>query len=257
LSWAQLKATSKQSLAQQQHWPSEHQERIKHTANIAKNCITPIYNNIQLQGAIFFSSPPRRNQLSDKGFDKRALAPAYFLDPISVALPVFTQGPPDESERDRDAYRDAPRGGSRRQSISGACDKKRGSKSKFCNYLREQLIVTLCVLIISYHVTLFMIPLLHHLDPESEREHNRAGRQSGSLDPPADFKTTAARAFSTRRAIGAATKKQPRAESATRIADARSTGGRTRGKHFRRASAEQRPWSQNWKYFTWKSQIVN
>jgi hypothetical protein len=59
-----------------------------------------------------------------------------------------------------------------------------GNKSKFCNYLREQLIVTLCVLIISYHVTLFMIPLLHHLDPESERVRAQQGSQAGSIHQP-------------------------------------------------------------------------
>jgi len=66
LSWAQLKATSKQSLAQQQHWPSEHQERINHT-NVAKNCITPIYIYIQLYKELFFFSSTQAKPIKRQG----------------------------------------------------------------------------------------------------------------------------------------------------------------------------------------------
>lgn len=60
LSWAQLKATSKQSLAQQQHWPSGHGENQSHK-NTAKYCITPIFRWVIYIYIFLFSHPGETN----------------------------------------------------------------------------------------------------------------------------------------------------------------------------------------------------
>lgn len=112
--------------------------------------------------------PPRWNQLSDKGFDKKSFSTRALVLHIQLAslCLCLLKAPPDEGGTE-DAYREM-HGGLGANQFPGRVGK---NSQKFCNYLREQLIVTLCVLIISYHVTLFMIPLLHHLDPESQRAH--------------------------------------------------------------------------------------